>query len=232
MAPVKIYRDILTPSCRAVMLTAANVGIEVESIPINPMEGETRTPEFLKMNPCHTIPTMDDNGLYLSESRAILGYLVNRYGKNDSLYPQDPVPRAMVDNYLYFDMGLWSKTYDFFAPVAFKSEKLSFATKREKSFDEGAKRAVEEGLGHLEIFLTTGGPWVAGDHMTIADFTLIATVSSIMAIGQFTTDKHPKIQEWMYRCKVEMKDYDEYNGKPCEVFSQFIGGKIIQNLQQ
>lgn len=204
------------------MLTAANVGVEVESIPTNPMEGATRTPEFLKMNPCHTIPTMDDNGLYLGESRAILGYLANKYGKDDSLYPKDPVRRAMVDNRLYFDMGLWSKTFNFFSPVAFKGA---------KSLDEGAKEAVEEGLGHLETFLTTGGPWVAGDHMTIADFSLIATVSSIMAIGQFTTDKYPKIQEWMDRCKAEMKDYDEFNGKPCEVFSQFIGGMITKNLQ-
>ncbi|CAG0893745.1 unnamed protein product [Cyprideis torosa] len=223
MAPVKIYQATPSPPCRAVMLTAANVGVEVESIPTNPMEGATRTPEFLKMNPSHTIPTMDDNGLYLGESRAILGYLVNKYGKDDSLYPKDPVRRAMVDNRLYFDMGLWSKAFNFFAPVAFKGE---------KSLDEGAKGSVEEALGNLETFLTTGGPWVAGDHMTIADFSLIATVSSIMAIGQFTTDKYPKIQEWMDRCKAEMKDYDEYNGKPCEVFSQFIGGKITQNLQQ
>lgn len=32
-------------------------------------------------------------------------YLVNKYGKNDSLYPKDPTKRALVDQRLYFDMG-------------------------------------------------------------------------------------------------------------------------------
>lgn len=34
-----------------------------------------------------------------------MGYLVNQYGKNDSLYPKDPKARAMVDQRLYYDMG-------------------------------------------------------------------------------------------------------------------------------
>lgn len=48
---------------------------------------------------------MDDGGFYLNESRAMLQYLANKYGKDDSLYPKDPEARARVDMKLLFDMG-------------------------------------------------------------------------------------------------------------------------------
>lgn len=38
-------------------------------------------------------------------SRPIMGYLVSKYAKNDSLYPKDPKRRGIVDQMLYFDIG-------------------------------------------------------------------------------------------------------------------------------
>ena len=38
-------------------------------------------------------------------SRAIIQYLANKYGKDEYLYPKDPVKRAVVDHRMYFDAG-------------------------------------------------------------------------------------------------------------------------------
>lgn len=65
--------------------------------------GFLKTPEFLKLNPRHTIPTIVDHGFALFESRAILAYLVNKYAPGSSFYPSEPEARAKVDKVLFFD---------------------------------------------------------------------------------------------------------------------------------
>lgn len=49
MAVGKLYMTDLSPPCRAVILTAKSLGIELELIETNIMAGETATPEFLKV---------------------------------------------------------------------------------------------------------------------------------------------------------------------------------------
>ena len=51
-------------------------------------------------------------------SHAISAYLVNQYGKDDSLYPKDAKKRAIVDRMLYFDTGaLYNRFGDYVVSV-------------------------------------------------------------------------------------------------------------------
>lgn len=59
------------------------------------------------MNPQHTVPTLDDDGNVIWDSHAIMGYLVNKYAKDDSVYPKnDPYKRAIIDQRMHFENGI------------------------------------------------------------------------------------------------------------------------------
>lgn len=59
------------------------------------------------MNPQHTVPTLDDDGKVIWDSHAIMGYLANKYAKDDSVYPKnDPYKHAIIDQRMHFENGI------------------------------------------------------------------------------------------------------------------------------
>ncbi|XP_063243261.1 uncharacterized protein LOC134542717 [Bacillus rossius redtenbacheri] len=193
-----------SPPCRSVLLAAKAVGVDLNLKLTNLFAGEHLTPEYLKMNPQHTIPTIDDGGFYLSESRAILGYLVDQYAKDDSLYPKDPKKRALVNQRLYFDMGTLYKSFaDYYFPIAFAGA----------SPDPEKMKKLEEAFGFLDKYLE-GQQWAAGSKITIADFALVASVSSADIVG-FDVSKYSNVAKWFEKCKKSISGYEELNHKGC-----------------
>ncbi len=86
------------------LLTLEALMIPYELKHVELLRGEHKTPEYLKINPQHNIPTIKDGDFIMNESRAIMTYLANKVG-NTPLYPDDVKIRARIDQRLYFDMG-------------------------------------------------------------------------------------------------------------------------------
>ncbi|XP_053667005.1 glutathione S-transferase 1-like [Anopheles marshallii] len=137
---------------------------------------------FRLINPQHCIPTLVDNGFALWESRAICAYLAEKYGKDDKLYPKDPQKRAVVNQRLYFDMGtLYQRFADYYYPQIFAKQPANAENEQK----------MKDAVSFLNTFLG-GHKYVAGDSLTIADLTVLATISTYDVAG-FDLSKYPHL---------------------------------------
>ncbi|XP_011644592.1 glutathione S-transferase 1-like [Pogonomyrmex barbatus] len=212
--PIDLYQLAGSAPCRAVRLAAAAIGVDINLKNTDLMAGEHLKPEFLKMNPQHTIPTLDDNGLYLWESRAIMAYLANQYGKNDSLYPKDPKKRAVVDQKLYFDLGtLYQSFADYYYVMIFTG-----VTPDQAKYDK-----MNNALGFLDKFLE-GENYVAGKTLTLADLTIVVTVGNFKVMDH-DLSKYSNILRWYDRVQAEAPKYNEIEGPSMKAFKDFVNIK-------
>lgn len=98
-----------SPSSRSTVMVAKYLGIEVDIRVMDFSKREHFSEAYLKLNPAHQVPTFVDGDFVLTESRAILAYLVNSRQQGSDLYPIDPKARARVDQRLSFDHVLFTK---------------------------------------------------------------------------------------------------------------------------
>lgn len=195
--------------CRSVLMTAKAVGVDLNLKILDLMSGEHLKPEFLKINPQHTIPTLVDNGFALWESRAIMIYLVEKYGKTDSLYPKCPKKRAVINQRLFFDLGtLYQRFADYYYPQLFAKQPAN---------PDNFKK-MEDAFGFLNTFLE-GQQFCAGDSLTLADIALVATVSTY-DVAKFDISKYPNVQKWYKMMQGVCPGYD-LNVQGMEEFKKF-----------
>ncbi|XP_069698879.1 uncharacterized protein [Periplaneta americana] len=203
---IDLYYAPGSPPCRVVLLLGKALGLNFNLKPISVQAKENMTPEYLKINPQHCIPTIVDNGLNLWESRAILTYLADRYGKDDSLYPKNLKKRALVDQRLYFDMGtLVPSIKEYFAKqILGKQLEADDLTKLENAYEL------------LDKFLE-GEEWVAGSNITVADYAIVVNVSVTEAYGSqglgFDISKYHNVTRWLSNAKKTMVGFSEIEGK-------------------
>lgn len=209
MPSMDFYYLPASAPCRSVQMTAKAVGVELNLKYLDLMAGEQLKPEFVKINPQHTIPTLDDNGFALWESRAIMTYLVDKYADNDALYPKEAAARALVNQRLYFDMGtLYQRFADYYYPTIFAKQPAN---------PDNFKK-MEDAFAFFEIFLD-GHKWAAGEALTVADIALVATVSTYDVAG-FDISKYANVSRWYAACKETIPGYD-INEEGMEAFKKF-----------
>src|SRR5208337_352892 len=76
------------------------LGLDFDFRQVDLVGGEQKGEAFLKLNPFGTVPVIDDNGVIVADSCAILVYLATKYDPEGKWLPRDAFGAAQVQRWL------------------------------------------------------------------------------------------------------------------------------------
>lgn len=190
--PLKLYDSAISGNAYKVRLLLAHLGRPYEIVPVDILSGESRTAEFLAMNPNGRTPVLDDDGFVLAESNAILAYLA----RGTRFLPDERQRWALVLQWMFFEQ---------YSHEPFIATSRFLLQHRPDSDERAAALAARrEGgwsaLRVMEDHLTRNGYFV-GDY-SIADIALFA-YTHVSDEGGFPLDDFPRIRSWMQRVSTQ-----------------------------
>lgn len=192
----EIYGDARSGNCYKLELTCAELDIPYDWHEVDILAGETRTPEFLEMNPNGRIPLLvRPDGSFLPESNAIIWYL----SEGSALNGDDPWGRAQILHWLFFEQYSHEP---YIATSRFIIQYLGSPPERQAQLDEkrpGGYAALDVMEGRL-----SKSHFFAGDTYSIADIALYA-YTHVADEGGFDLDEYPAIRAWLERIESRPK---------------------------
>lgn len=99
---------IFPPSSRVTAIVALgfHLSLDWETVVVDLGRGHQREASYLVLNPNQKMPTLEDTGLVLWESNAILVYLASKR-PNNGIWPSDPMAQADVLRWLFWESAHW-----------------------------------------------------------------------------------------------------------------------------
>ncbi|NRA10212.1 MAG: glutathione S-transferase family protein [Myxococcales bacterium] len=94
-----------TPNGRKISIALEELGLAYEVAAVDLQAEEQFEEGFLALNPNHKIPVLDDDGLVIWESGAILLHLGERHDPESRILPSDPALRMAAIQYAFFQTG-------------------------------------------------------------------------------------------------------------------------------
>lgn len=173
----------------------------------------------MQLNPQHTVPTIVDNGKPLWDSHAICTYLIDKYAKNDDLYPKDLYLRARCNQRLFFCASvlytrLWNCSITYF--------------RGGHEIDPKYIKAIYEAYDLLEAILGNDS-YLVENKLTVADLIALPLITSLDYIyAPIDASKYPRIAKWLGRLK-KLNFYEELNGKYVVIYKQVLDAVKEQN---
>jgi glutathione S-transferase len=146
------------------------LGLDYECRPILPRTGETKTPEYTKLNPRQKVPLLQDGDFTIGESPAIVAYLSNTYGTpENALIPTDTREHATWLEWCFYAATELDATGLY---VMRRHGDLKHIYGEAPAALESAADYFAAQLRHAEHALQDGRPFLVGKRFSTADMLL------------------------------------------------------------
>lgn len=191
-----MYHQPLSPFCRKIRLVLGEKKVEVELVEEKPWE---RRMDYLRQNPSGKVPMLKLDGVTLAESNAIFEYLEEVFPE-PPLLPKSPAARAEARR-----LASWfDDKFHHEVTVNLLYERVNKRLSRSGHPESGRIKLGARNIKyHLDYigWLMEGRRWLAGDDMSIADFSAAAQLSCLDYIGDVDWSRSESLKDWYAKVK-------------------------------
>jgi len=189
---LKVWGRRSSANVQKVMWLVGELKLAHEHVPAGGPYGVVSEPKFRAMNPNGLVPVIEDDGLVMWESNAILQYLASK--KPDSgVLPTDPRRRALVTQWQCWDLAHWDPAC---ATLIFER-----MVKKLLGLGEPDPAEIKKGEDRFKSSATVldaqlqGRKYITGDTLTVADFSVGASLN-LAQPAQLPVDQYKEIVRW------------------------------------
>lgn len=168
------------------------LGLDYEWTPLDTQAGETRTADFLRINPNGHVPTLVDGDQVVWESMAINLYLAKKYGGALA-------PTSIAEEAASYQWSFWAITEvePTLLAYAMHTQFLPEAERDPKAAKEGSEK-LGSAMGVLDAELEDKA-YLSGDIFRVTDLN-VAAVASWTSLMGYDLSGRPSVQRWLGEC--------------------------------
>lgn len=193
MSKITLYGASSSGNCLKTRWVADLMGVDYDWREMDVFAGDTRTEDFLALNPAGQVPCMvREDGRILAQSNAIMLYLA----EGSAMIPDDAFDRAKMMEWMFWEQ------YSHEPAIAVRRAQLKFRNIPEAEIDPMLMQKGRRALGVMELRLMARD-FIVGEHFTLADVALVA-YTRVAHEGGFDLADFPAVRSWVHRVEREL----------------------------
>lgn len=185
-SPVSLFRNPKSGHCHRVELMLSLLAVPYQTVDVDMINGAHKSPDYLRLSPLGQVPAINDDGVTLSDSNAIITYLVEQYGDAGEWRGHTPLERAEVQRWLSIAAG----------EIAAGPCAARLVTVFGASLDRDTAKGVARKLFEMMDQHLVGRDWLAADRPTLADIAGYSYIAHAPE-GGVSLSSYPNIRRWL-----------------------------------